>query len=238
MPGMARNRPAPRRLMTMFVVAGLTVALAAAGGPAMAKKFNGSKRGEKIVGTKGADKIKGKGGNDKIKGRGGKDALNGGKGRDKVVGGAGADRHLGGPGPDVLKAADNKRDKAINGGPGKDRCIVDTALELSVVRGCETVVAGGGSGSAAPPGSLQVTSSTGLVCGSTAPTCLFTLSGTGADGLVGTVTGSGGVTGLGGSAVVTGEDWSAAGLYGCTADGGLTVTIGAESVTVPIDCTV
>jgi Ca2+-binding RTX toxin-like protein len=206
----------------------------------MAKKFNGSKRGEKIVGTKGADKIKGKGGKDKIKGRGGNDALNGGKGGDKVAGGAGADRHLGGPGADVLKAADNKRDKAINGGPGKDRCIVDTALELSVVRGCETVVAGGGPGSVPAPGSgsLQVTEFTGLVCDTGLPLCVFTLSGTGADGLIGTVTGTGGVTGLGASVVVTGPDWTAAGVYGCTADGALTVTIGAESTTVPIDCTV
>lgn len=233
------NGPARRRrLMTVIVVAGLTVSLAALGGPAMAKKFNGSKRGEKIVGTKGADKIKGKGGNDKLKGRGGNDALNGGKGRDKIAGGAGADRHLGGPGADTLKAADNKRDKAINGGPGNDRCIIDSALELSVVRGCETVVGGGGPGSAAPPGSLQVTNFTGLVCASGLPTCAFTLSGTGAEGLIGTVTGTGGVTGLGGSVVVTGPDWTAAGLYGCTADGALVVTIGAESVTVPIDCTV
>jgi hypothetical protein len=209
------------------------------GSTAAAKSLNGSKRGEKIVGTKGADKIKGKGGNDRIKGKGGNDALSGGKGRDKVVGGKGTDRHLAGPGPDALKAADNRRDKAINGGPGADRCIVDTALELSVVRGCETVVAGGGPGSVPAPGSgsLQVNSFEGLVCASSTPSCIFTISGTGAEGLIGTISSDGGVVGLGASVVVTGEDWTAAGLYGCTADGSLTVTIGAESVTVPVDCT-
>lgn len=231
MPEMARKRPAQRRrLMTMFVVAGLTVALCALGGPAMAKQFNGSKRGDKIVGTKGADKLKGKGGND---------ALNGGKGRDKIVGGAGADRHLGGPGADVLKGADNKRDKVINGGPGTDRCIIDTALELSLVRGCETGVSGGGPGSVAPPGSLQLNSFTGLVCDSSIPpTCHFTISGTGAEGLLGTIAVSGGVSGLGANVVVTGADFVAAGVYACTADGLLTVTIGAETITVPVDCTV
>jgi hypothetical protein len=238
----SKNGPArTRRLMTVVVVAGLTVSLAAVGGPAMAKKFNGSKRGEKIVGTKGADKIKGKGGNDKLKGRGGNDALNGGKGRDKIAGGAGADRHLGGPGADTLKAADNKRDKAINGGPGNDRCIVDTALELSVVRGCETVSAGAGGGGGGPGGTvpgLTVTEFTGLVCGTPAPLCLFTITGSGAEAPVGTVTGGGGVVALGGSVAITGPDWTAAGTYGCTSDGFLSVAIGAETVEIPVDCTI
>ena len=213
----------------------LTLALLVAGAPAAAKQLSGSKRAEKIVGTKGADKIKGKGGNDKLKGMGGNDALNGGKGRDSVAGGKAADRHLGAAGADRLNAADGRRDKAINGGPGKDRCTVDTALELSIVRGCETVINGGGGGSSS--GALTVREVTGLVCDTPLPLCPFTISGEGADAPVGTVTGGGGVVALGGTVAITGTDWSAAGLYGCTADGYLRVTIGAESVDAPVDCT-
>ena len=112
--------------------------------PAVAKTAERLASGrENLTGTKGADKIKGKGGNDKLKGKGGNDSLNGGKGRDKVTGGSGADRHLGGAGNDTLRAADGRLDKAINGGPGKDTCVIDTALELAIVKGCESVQAGG-----------------------------------------------------------------------------------------------
>jgi hypothetical protein len=42
------------------------------------------------------------------------------------------------------------------------------------------------------------------------------------------------VTTLGGSLTTSGEDWSALGLYGCTADGYLRVTIGSETLDVPV----
>lgn len=222
-----------------LTVAVLSLSLAVVAAPAAAKKLSGSKRGDNLVGTKAADKIKGKGGSDKLKGKGGNDTLKGGKGRDKIKGGKGADRHLGGKGNDTLRAADNRLDKAINGGLGKDTCIIDTALELAIVKGCETVQAGGGPGGGSGPGAggLQVLSFTGLVCDTPLPLCVFSISGTGADALVGTVTGGGGVTGLGASVVITGPDWTAAGTYGCTGDGFLRVTIGSESVDVPVDCT-
>ena len=222
------------------------------GAPALAKNLSGSKRGETISGTKGADKIKGKGGNDKLKGRGGNDTLNGGKGRDKLTGGAAADKHLGGPGNDTLRAADGRRDKAINGGPGQNTCIIDTALELSIVKGCNKIVAGAPadrwrrrhrhrsrSGSRTRPGRghsrargrrsrLQ----------HTAPSVrLHDFAVTALTRLLGTVTGGGGVTGLGAAVIVTGTDWTAAGVYGCTADGFLRVTIGTETADVPVDCT-
>jgi hypothetical protein len=57
-----------------------------------------------------------------------------------------------------------------------------------------------------------------------------------ADSLLGTVTGGGGVSlaaGVGVSIEPNG-DWTATGLYGCTDDGFLRVTIGGESVDVPI----
>ncbi len=251
MAGMPSRKRAQGRGGTTLIVAAsvMCIALAAVTGPALAKKFSGSKRGETIAGTKGGDKIKGKGGNDKLKGKGGSDALNGGKGRDKVTGGAGADRHLGGPGNDTLRAADGRRDKAINGGPGQNTCVIDTALELSIVKGCSKVVAGapgGGGGGGTDPGAgpgpgpgegIRVIAVDGVVCDSTLPVCVFTISGDGAEGLIGTVTGGGGVTGLGASVVVTGSDWTAAGVYGCTADGFLRVTIGSESTDVPVDCT-
>ena len=230
-----------RRLLVAAAV--LSLSLAAVTGPALAKKLSGSKRGETISGTKGADKIKGKGGSDKLKGRGGNDMLSGGKGRDKMTGGPGADRHLGGPGNDVIRAADGRRDKAINGGPGRNTCVIDTALELSVVKGCSKVIAGGpggggGGGGGAGQG-LSVLNVDGIVCDTPLPLCVFAISGEGADALLGLVTpGGGAVLGVGVSVVVTGSDWTAVGAYGCTGDGFLKVTIGSKSVDVPVDCTV
>jgi hypothetical protein len=86
-------------------------------------------------------------------------------------------------------------------------------------------------------GPLTLGSATGLQCGSQLPTCNYRVSGSGADSLLGTVSGGGGVTTLGGSLTTSGEDWSALGLYGCTADGYLRVTIGSKSLDVPVDCT-
>lgn len=242
-----------RQRKLVIAVAVLAVSLAAVAGPTLAKTLTGTKRGETISGTKGADKIKGKGGNDKLKGRGGNDSLVGGKGRDKLIGGAGADRHTGGPGNDTLRAADGRRDKVINGGAGRNICIIDTALELSIVRGCSKIVAGaptgsgvGGGGAGTAPGAgpgpgpgqgIRILAIDGVVCNTPLPLCVFTLSGDGADAPLGTVTGGGGVTGLGAAVVVTGPDWTATGVYGCTADGFLRVTIGTESADIPVDCT-
>jgi hypothetical protein len=41
---------------------------------------------------------------------------------------------------------------------------------------------------------------------------------------------------VGPSVSISGSDWTAAGLYGCTSDGALRVTIGSESFDVPVDC--
>ena len=237
------NRPrggTSRKLLVAVAV--MSLSLAAVTGPAIAKKFSGSKRGETITGSKSADKIKGKGGSDKLKGRGGADMLNGGKGRDKLTGGAGADRHLGGPGNDTLLAADGRRDKVINGGKGRNTCVIDTALELSLVKGCSKVIAGsgprGGGGGGAGDG-LTVLNVDGIVCDTPLPLCVFAISGEGADALVGLITpGEGAVLGVGAAVTVTGTDWTAVGAYGCTGDGFLKVTIGSKSVDVPVDCTV
>ena len=248
-------------LLAAIAVLGLALALAA--GPAVAKKITGTKRSELIVGTKGADRIKGKGGNDLIKGKGGRDRLNGGKGSNKVVGGkgndkviggplgdtlvggSGVDSHVGGAGNDLLNARDGRRDRVIDAGTGRNKCIVDT-VELSIVRGCGSVQAGtpgtggqggggggGGTGQGLPYTDVMLNCDPLGLLG-----CTFLISGSGADAAgPGSVEGGGGVTnvvGVAGSLIP--PDWNAVGTYTCTADGFLRVTIGSESVDVPVTC--
>jgi Ca2+-binding RTX toxin-like protein len=239
----------------------------------VAKKITGTKRSELIVGTKRADRIKGKGGNDLIKGKGGSDRLNGGKGSNKVVGGKGNDKVIGGPqgdtliggsgvdslvgarGNDLLKAADGRRDRVIDAGPGTNKCIVDT-VELSIVRGCGSVQAtrpggqggtgggtGGGGGGGGGPGSgqgLQYNDVT-VNCDPLAlGLCSFVISGTGADAPIGTVedaVSDDDVTNVFGVALAPGgPDWTATGGYQCTGPGSVRVIIGSESVDVPVTC--
>ena len=230
-----------RRALPLLAAASLVVCLGLAAEMSSAKNLRGTKRGETIRGTSAADRIVGMLGNDKLKGRGGNDKLSGGKGRDSVIGGAGRDSMLGGPGNDVIKAADGKRDRAINGGPGKNKCIIDSALELSIAKHCSSIVGqtggGGGGGSGGSGGGLRVLSADGLVCPSQLPVCVFSISGDGADSQVGTITGGGGVTAVGVNVLTDGSNWTGGGLYGCTDDGFLRVTIGSKSVDVPVDCT-
>lgn len=206
-----------------------TLAMAPA---ADAKRIRGTGGPDVIVGTAKKDRISARGGDDTVNARRGADVLRGGSGEDTLKGAKGKDKFAGGKGDDRLEAVDGRRDRKINGGAGEDTCVIDQ-VDLDVVRACETLEAKG----EAPPGSLELRSATGLVCASELPTCVFQLEGTGAEALVGTVTGGGGVTlGVGASVTPSGEDWTAAGSYGCTDDGFLTVTIGSESVDVPITC--
>ena len=224
---------------------------------AEARVFSGSGKANRVKGTKKADTIRLRAGNDSANGRGGADRIFGGAGRDRLLGGAGADRLHGGKGRDrlsggggndTLNSVDKRKDALVSGGAGKNNCRID-AVDLSVVRGCSKIVTvpSGGSGPGATPpvgsppgggsaGALTLSSATGLQCGSEPTTCSYTLSGSGADSLLGTVSGGGGVTTLGGSLTTSGEDWSALGLYGCTTDGYLRVTIGSEQLDVPVDC--
>jgi Ca2+-binding RTX toxin-like protein len=250
-------RPALRALAFALLAIGLIAA------PAAAKVFGGSSKANRVVGTKKADTIRLGAGNDRARGRGGKDKIFGGKGRDRLHGNAGNDRIKGGAGKDrlaggkkkdrlaggggndVLNAADGRRDAAVNGGKGSDTCRIDAA-DLPVVKSCAKLKVVPGRGSGGGPGggggsgsgSLGLTSAEGLECASSTPTCMFQLEGNGAESPVGTVTGGGGVApALGGSVNVSGDEWTAAGTYGCTADGYLRVTIGEKHVDVPIDCT-
>ena len=98
-----------KRPMAFVVVAFLASLMLAWAGPAQAKRIRGTKGPDTIVGTAKADVIKALGGNDRVKGRGA---------RDRLFGGRGADR---------LNAVDGRRDRVVNGGPGKDVCRVDAA---------------------------------------------------------------------------------------------------------------
>jgi Ca2+-binding RTX toxin-like protein len=249
-----------RALALALLAAAVTVA------PATARVFTGGKKANRVVGTKradtmrlgagndrargggGGDRMLGGRGNDRLSGGAGNDRLGGGAGKDRLTGGKGKDRLKGGAGADRLNAADGRVDAAIDGGRGRNTCRVDAA-EVSKVRHCskltivpgETGAQGGGGSPAAPPGNagaLSIATADGLSCASMLPTCAFNLTGTGADSPLGLVTGGGGVTpGVGAVAAPSGDAWEAHGLYGCSADGFLRVTIGSESVDVPVDCT-
>jgi hypothetical protein len=237
-----------RAMVRAIAVIGVAALIAGVAG-AQAFKLIGTSAGNLLVGSKGADRLLGKAGGDLIKGRGGNDRLNGGKGRDLVNGGPGADRLFAGPGRDGIKAADGRRDRLINGGGGANVCIIDIPADLPVTRNCGTIQTGsapgggggGGGGNPVDPNALQVTSAQGLIC---LPLlgCVFTITGKGADALVGTVSYGGAVTSLVNVAVngvVTGT-WVATGTYTCGATGGngwLMVTMGSKSTPqITVDC--
>jgi Ca2+-binding RTX toxin-like protein len=260
--------------LAALALTGLTSALTEARvfkGTKKANKVVGTKKADTIRLGAGNDRARGRGGNDRIDGGAGKDRLsgdaggdrvNGGAGNDNLAGGKGRDRLSGGAGNDVINAADGRRDASINGGKGRNRCKLDQA-DVAIARGCGSISVKPGTGGGGAPGGgggpgdpgrggsgggagLVLEGADGLQCASELPTCQFTLDGSGADSLVGTVTGVDGVTALGAGVIVTPEEglepsespWTAAGTYGCTKDGYLRVTIGSETLDVPVDCTV
>jgi hypothetical protein len=249
---------ADRGAIRASLAGGVVICLALVAGLAEAKELVGTKKADRMSGTTGSDVLRGKAGNDRINGRKGNDKLVGSAGRDKLAGGEGEDTFAGGGGADTLKAKDGAADKRLNGGKGRDVCVIDQA-DAPVVKGCERVTMDGsftpnpggagdsgagpgggpGGGSAGGSGGLVVNSATGTECGSSLPTCVFQIEGTGAEAATGLVTGGGGVTiGVGTVLALQGSDWTASGTYGCQSDGVLRVTIGEKSVDVPVDCTV
>jgi RTX calcium-binding nonapeptide repeat (4 copies) len=120
-----------KRPLALVVVAILASLMLASAGSAQAKRMLGTAGPDKIVGTAKADLIKSLGGDDRIQGR---------VGRDRLSGGRGADR---------LNAVDGRRDRVVNGGPGKDVCRVD-AIDQARMRGCETVKVGRPGGPGGP----------------------------------------------------------------------------------------
>jgi Ca2+-binding RTX toxin-like protein len=235
-----------RRLGYVTAICGATLALGATG--AVAMNLVGTKPGNLLAGTGGPDRLNGRAGNDVLKGRAGGDLLKGGKGRDLLVGGPGADRFAGGPGNDLIKAADGRADRRVNGGAGVNTCVVDVPADLPAMVNCGTLQAGSpglggggdGGGGQVDPSLLQVTSAQGLTC-LPALGCLFTVTGTGADSLVGNVTAGGAVSSVVNvavNAVVTGT-WLATGTYTCSGSGSayLVVRIGTKSTPqIPVAC--
>jgi RTX calcium-binding nonapeptide repeat (4 copies) len=120
-----------KRPLALVVVAILASLMLASAGSAQAKRMLGTAGPDKIVGTAKADLIKSLGGDDRIQGRGGRDRLSGGRGADR------------------LNAVDGRRDRVVNGGPGKDVCRVD-AIDQARMRGCETVKLGRPGGPGGP----------------------------------------------------------------------------------------
>ena len=249
-----------RFLSGLVAISALAALVAIPAGPALAKRIVGTSGADRIVGTKKADRINARGGNDRVKGRAGGDRLKGAKGKDRLVGGKGGDRLKGsrgkdrikgakgkdrlsaGKGADRLKAVDDKRDRAVNGGRGQGR-LHDRpgrsarAEELREGQGQERT----GPRSRSGPGDddLRVTSASGLTCGSSLPLCPFQIDGDSAEAASGTVSGGGGVSPAAGAGGVDHRrHLDGPGLYGCSADGYLKVTIGSKSVRVPITCTV
>ena len=247
---------ADRGSIRASLVAGMVICMMLAAGPADAKKLVGTKNADQMSGTTRSDVLRGKAGNDRINGRKGDDELAGSAGKDKLVGGFGKDSLAGGGGADTLEARDGVADQRVNGGKGRDLCVIDQSDAL-VVKGCERVTSdasakpnpdgagdpgggsdGSGSGYGGGSASLVVSSATGTECGSSLPLCVFQIEGTGAEGAVGLVIGGGGVTiGAGAAVALQGPGWTATGVYGCESDGFLRVTIGEKSVDVPVDCT-
>lgn len=189
----------------------------------------------------------------------GNDRLNGGAGNDRVVGGKGKDHLAGAAGNDILNSVDGKKDASINAGKGRNTCRIDK-VELKLAKGCTKILigkagagapgaggpgggpgSGGGAGApgSGPDGPLALRSGEGLSCNSSLPTCHFSLEGTGAEQVAGTVTGEEGAQPAAGATVSVEDDgeWLAEGVYGCTANGSLRVDIGSETVLVPVTCT-
>jgi Tol biopolymer transport system component len=86
--------------------------------------ITGTAGNDVIHGTAGEEVICGLGGNDVIYGGRGDDVLLGGDGNDTLHGGAGLDLLFGGRGDDRLVARDGAHD-VVDGGPGRDRAVVD-----------------------------------------------------------------------------------------------------------------
>jgi Ca2+-binding RTX toxin-like protein len=243
----------------LVAISALVALLALPTGTALAKRIAGTNGADRIVGTKKADRINARGGSDRVNGRDGGDLIKGSKGSDRLVGGKGADRLKGskgkdringakgkdrisaGKGSDRLIAVDGRRDRVVNGGGGKDVCTIDQ-VDLPGLRNCERAKVKsrgpGGGGGGGSDHELRVKDASGLTCGSALPLCAFQIAGDRADALVGLVSGHDGVTLAAGAGVsIVGDTWSAVGLYGCSSDGYLEVTIGGKSVRVPITCT-
>ena len=142
-----------KRNAALLVALAALAALAAAPGASAAVQegeatgctIRGTAGNDVLRGTARADVICGFGGRDVLRGGGGNDTLVGGPGNDTLVGGNGLDLMVGGPGNDSFFAAGDRADR-LNGGPGRDRAVVDAhdrlvSIEVRTVRGAPRTTA-------------------------------------------------------------------------------------------------
>lgn len=98
---------------------------------------------ENLIGGGSDDIILGSAGANVIDGGPGDDVIDGGPGADQVLGSAGTDDLSGGGGNDVVDARDAAgEDHLIDGGAGRDTCLVDTSTEYGLATSCESVRTG------------------------------------------------------------------------------------------------
>jgi len=104
----------------------------AVGGEAGHDTLRGLVGNDRINGGPGNDRLDGGAGNDVLRGFSGNDRLDGGGSNDRLDGGSGRDSFAGGSGADRLLARDATRD-VLNGGPGRNRAVVDGVDRVSRV---------------------------------------------------------------------------------------------------------
>ena len=200
---------------------------------------------DRLLGAIGNDTLSGQAGADVLLGHAGNDLVAGGVGADSLTGGAGADNHIGEAGDDRIDARDGRRDTRVDGGAGRDTCLVDT-LDLPVVAACEVVQSGapppsagtgggGGGGGGATFVPFSLTSATGTGC-ALLTQCNLRLAGRGAKG--GAVTVEHGAEFVGSPTATVAADgtWVVSGTYACLRDTSVTLRSGGEQITVAITC--
>ena len=173
-------------------------------GDAGKDRVSGDRGNDRVGGGSGNDRLNGGAGNDRVVGSKGNDRLVGGAGKDRVNAGKGKDRLSGGAGNDTLNSVDGKKDAAVNGGKGRNKCRIDAA-DLSVTKNCGSVTVapsgtspgtpggspgGGGPGGGGPggvglpgspggpgaPGTITLVQGSGLQCNALVPSCTFSLT--------------------------------------------------------------
>jgi len=220
-------------------------------------RVNGGTGNDRVNGDAGNDRVNGDAGNDAVSGGAGNDILNGGPGRDSLSGGAGFDVLTGGAAPDsirgdagddIIDSRDGARDTVVDGGTGRDVCVVDVA-DVPVVRNCEIVHSGssapvtaiaGGGGAPSPTGvgPFVLTFSSGTSCDFLTEECSYILAGTGAkNGSVTATAGQEMISTAGPTpSVNTQGGWIVTGTYRCLSDSSIALSSGGEKITVAIDC--
>jgi hypothetical protein len=228
--------------------------------------LNGGSGNDRLNGGSGNDNVAGASGNDNVAGGSGNDRVSGSSGRDRLSGGKGKDRLSGGSGNDYLNAADGKKDAAVDGGSGTNKCKIDAA-DLPIVKHCGSVAVApaasgsptapgngspggvglpgspGGPGGNGAPGTVSLVQGTGLQCDATTPSCSFSLTLAPGSTPIGDVLGQLGLEANGGTSLLgvsplvqVGDNVVAGGAYACTESGVLVVVFRDQRIEIPVSC--